>query len=196
MIDDIVIINYSAGNLFSVQTACRRLGYEPVITDSPGVIAGAAKIIVPGVGSSGSAMESLRSAGLSCLIPRLTQPVLGICLGMQLMYSQLDESDEKGLKIFDGRVKLFGSSGLPVPHMGWNRVTGLKGPIFKGVEDNEWFYFVHSYMAPVGSETIAACNYGEHFAASASRDNFFGCQFHPEKSGDAGLRVIKNFLEL
>lgn len=194
--DDIVIINYSAGNIFSVQTACRRLGFEPVISDSPGVIAGAAKVIIPGVGSSGSAMESLRSAGLTCMIPRLTRPVLGICLGMQLMYSRLDESDETGLKIFDGRVSLFPSSELPVPHMAWNRATNLKGPLFRGIDDGEWFYFVHSYMAPVGNETIASCNYGESFAAAASRDNFFGCQFHPEKSGDAGLRVIKNFLEL
>jgi len=194
--DDIVIINYSAGNIFSVQTACRRLGYDPVITDSPGVIAGAAKVIIPGVGSSGPAMDSLRSTGLSCLIPRLIQPVLGICLGMQLMYSRLDESDATGLKIFDGRVSLFPSSELPVPHMSWNRATNLKGPLFKGINDGEWFYFVHSYMAPVGNETIASCNYGESFAAAASRENFFGCQFHPEKSGDAGLRVIKNFLEL
>ena len=194
--DDIVIINYSAGNIFSVQTACRRLGYEPVISDSPGVIAGAAKVIIPGVGSSGSAMESLRSAGLTCLIPRLTRPVLGICLGMQLMYSRLDESDDTGLKIFEGSVSLFPPSELPVPHMAWNRATNLKGPLFRGIDDGEWFYFVHSYMAAVGNETIASCNYGESFAAAASRDNFFGCQFHPEKSGDAGLRVIKNFLEL
>ncbi len=194
--DNIVIINYSAGNIFSVQTACRRLGYEPVISDSPGVIAGADKVIIPGVGSSGPAMESLRNAGLTCLIPRLTQPVLGICLGMQLMYSWLEESDEAGLKIFGGGVSLFHSSELPVPHMAWNRATKLKGPLFKGIGDGEWFYFVHSYKASVGDETIASCSYGEPFAAAASRDNFFGCQFHPEKSGSAGQHVIKNFLEL
>ncbi len=194
--DDIVIINYSAGNIFSVQTACRRLGYEPVISDSPGVIAGAAKVIIPGVGNSGMAMESLRIKGLSCLIPRLTQPVLGICLGMQIMYSWLEESDEAGLKIFDGRVTLFPVSELPVPHMGWNRATNLKGPLFRGIDDGEWLYFVHSYFASVGSETIADCRYGDSFAAAASRDNFYGCQFHPEKSGDAGLQILKNFLEL
>ncbi|MDX9929479.1 MAG: imidazole glycerol phosphate synthase subunit HisH [Bacteroidales bacterium] len=193
---DVVIVNYSAGNIFSVQTACRRLGYESVISDSPGVITGAAKVIIPGVGSSGSAMESLESAGLTCLIPRLNQPVLGICLGMQLMYSRLDESDDTGLKIFDGRVSLFPPSELPVPHMGWNRIFNLKGPLFSGIDEGEWFYFVHSYMAPAEEDTIALCNYGGPFTAAAARDNFFGCQFHPEKSGEAGQRVIKNFLEI
>jgi len=194
--NDIVIVNYSAGNLFSVQTACNRLGYTAVVSSSPGVIAGAAKVIVPGVGNSGIAMESLRSAGLTCLLPRLTQPVLGICLGMQIMFSYLEESVEPGLGIIDGSVTKFPAGELPVPQMGWNRISNLKSPLFKGIDNGEWFYFVHSYMAGTSGDTIATCNYGEDFTAAAGRDNFFGCQFHPEKSGEAGSRVLKNFLEL
>lgn len=193
---EIVIVNYQAGNLFSVQTACSRLGYSTVVSSSPAVIAGADKVIIPGVGNSGIAMSSLREAGLACILPRLTQPVLGICLGMQIMYSHLEESDEAGLGIISGSVKKFPTGELPVPHMGWNRITGLTGPLFRDIDDGEWFYFVHSYMVDIGDNTIATCNYGSNFTAAAGRDNFFGCQFHPEKSGEAGSRVLKNFLEL
>jgi imidazole glycerol-phosphate synthase subunit HisH len=192
----IVIVNYSAGNIFSVQTACSRLGYETVVSSSPAVIAGADKVIIPGVGNSGIAMDSLREAGLSCLVPRLTQPVLGICLGMQLFYSFLEESDEPGLKIVPRSVDRFPVGALPVPHMGWNRVTSLKGPLFKGIDEGEWFYFVHSFRALADENSAALTNYGEFFTAAVARNNFFGCQFHPEKSGEAGSRVLKNFLEL
>lgn len=193
---DTVIINYSAGNIFSVQTACRRLGYDTTVSSSPGVIAGAARVIIPGVGNSSIAMESLRTAGLTCLIPRLTQPVLGICLGMQIMYKFLDESEEPGLKVIDGNVDRFPKGELPVPHMGWNRVTDLKGPLFRGIDEGEWFYFVHSFKAEVNDNTIASSSYGVPFTAAAGRDNFYGCQFHPEKSGEAGSRILKNFFEL
>jgi len=194
--NDIVIVNYQAGNLFSVQTAIGRLGYEAVVSSSPEVIAAAGRVIIPGVGNSGMAMKSMRSAGLDALLPRLTQPVLGICLGMQIMFSYLEESDESGMGIVNGSVKKFPRGELPVPHMGWNRVRDLKGPLFKGIEAGEWFYFVHSYMAEPVSDTIAGCGYGVNFTAAVGRDNFFGCQFHPEKSGEAGSRVLKNFLEL
>lgn len=194
--EKIVIINYSAGNIFSVQNACSRLGYETEVSSSPEVIAEAGRVIIPGVGNSGIAMESLREAGLVDLLPRLTQPVLGICLGMQIMYSYLDESDEPGLGIINGTVGRFPRGDLPVPQMGWNRAFDLNGPLFRGIAEGEWFYFVHSFRAVVDSNTIASCTYGEPFTAAAGRDNFYGCQFHPEKSGQAGLIVLKNFLEL
>jgi imidazole glycerol-phosphate synthase subunit HisH len=192
----IVIVNYSAGNIFSVQTACRRLGYETVVSSSSEVIAGADKVIIPGVGNSGIAMESLREAGLSSLIPQLKQPVLGICLGMQLFYSYLEESAEPGLNIVPGSVDRFPAGNLPVPNMGWSRTLSLKGPLFKEIKEGEWFYFVHSFRALADENSVALGNYGEMFTAAVSRDNFFGCQFHPEKSGEAGSRVLKNFIEL
>lgn len=193
---EVVIVNYSAGNIFSVETALRRLGVEAVVSADPAVIEAAGKVIIPGVGNSGIAMESLRVSQLAGLLTRLSQPVLGICLGMQLMYEWLDESDEAGLGIIPGRVSRFTVEELPVPHMAWNRIYNLKGPLFSGVKEGEWVYFVHSYMAAAGDETIATCSYGVPFTAAAGRDNFYGCQFHPEKSGEAGQRIINNFIEL
>ncbi len=192
----VAIVNYQAGNIFSVVTACRRLGYNPVVTSSPGTLAGASKVILPGVGNASAAIDSLSDNALLCLLPRLQQPLLGVCLGMQLLFTHLEESGSAGLSVVGGSVTRFSTTKLPVPHMGWNRTSGLRGDLFRGFGSEEWFYFVHSYMAPPVASTAAVTWYGEPFTAALQYNNFFGCQFHPEKSGEAGMQVLKNFLQL
>lgn len=191
-----VIIDYGAGNVFSVATALERLGVRSALTSDPDVIRRAERVIFPGVGQAGQAMERLVRTGLDEVIPRLTVPVLGICLGMQLMCARSEEGQTEGLGIFPLDVKKFGG-GVKVPHMGWNNLTELKGPLFKGLgEEAPRMYFVHSYYVPVSGFSAAVCDYGFAFSAALEKDNFFGCQFHPEKSSAMGQAVLKNFLKL
>lgn len=191
-----IIIDYGAGNVFSVATALERLGVRSALTSDPDVIRRAERVIFPGVGQAGQAMERLVRTGLDEVIPRLTMPVLGICLGMQLMCARSEEGQTEGLGIFPLDVKKFGD-GVKVPHMGWNNLTELKGPLFKGLgEEAPRMYFVHSYYVPVSGFSAAVCDYGFAFSAALEKDNFFGCQFHPEKSSAMGQAVLKNFLKL
>lgn len=191
-----IIIDYGAGNVFSVATALERLGVRSALTSDPDVIRRAERVIFPGVGQAGQAMERLVRTGLDEVIPRLTVPVLGICLGMQLMCARSEEGQTEGLGIFPIDVKKFGG-GVKVPHMGWNNLTELKGPLFKGLgEEAPRMYFVHSYYVPVSGFSAAVCDYGFAFSAALEKDNFFGCQFHPEKSSAMGQAVLKNFLKL
>ena len=194
----ITIIDYGAGNLFSVSSACRKLGYEPVLTSDPELIYKSNKIIFPGVGNASTAMERLKSGGLDEVIPSLKIPVLGICLGMQIMFDFSQENNTDCLGIMKGEVIGFpgNRSGLKVPHMGWNIIDSINGELFRGINEGAFMYFVHSYYVPFDSNTIANSYYGGPFAAAVEKDNFFGCQFHPEKSGDQGIKILKNFLEL
>jgi glutamine amidotransferase len=191
----IVIIDYGAGNVRSVQYALQRLGYQSRLSSDTKVIQQADKVIFPGVGHAASAMAELRKTGLDQLIPQLKQPVLGICLGLQLMCSHSEESNTTCLNIFPIAVKQFDNI-LKVPHMGWNQTTNLQGALFKGVEENSNVYFVHGYYAEISGYTIAHCDYGTAFSAAMRKDNFYACQFHPEKSGVVGKQILNNFLEL
>lgn len=189
----VVIIDYGAGNVFSVAMALRRLGEEAIISSDAGVIQEADRVIFPGVGQAASAMEQLRASGLDRIIPDLKMPVLGICLGMQLMCDFTEEGNTSGLGIFPLNVKRM-TGGKKVPHIGWNRIYDLKSGLFAGTEAGERMYFVHSYYVPLSADCIAACDYTEPFAAAVCKDNFYGCQFHPEKSSEAGRRVLTRFL--
>ena len=191
----IVIINYGAGNIQSIKFAIKRLGYEAVLSNDPEEIKNADKVIFPGVGEAGSAMQKLRESGLDVLIPTLKQPVLGICLGMQLMCNSSQEGNTKGLGIFNVDVVKF-SNGLKVPQIGWNQISDLKSPIFSGIGENEYMYLVHSFYAPVCKETIAITHYGTAYASALQKDNFYGVQFHPEKSSEAGAAILLNFLSM
>lgn len=193
----IVILKYQAGNLFSVRQALIRLGHQATISDDPEEIRQADKVIFPGVGQASAAMKSLRESGLDQLIPSLKQPVLGICLGMQLLLEESEEEDTPCLGIIPGAIRKFPvERDLKIPHMGWNRITNGEGPLFWGVDPQAWYYFVHSYYAGLLPETMAEAAYGIPFSAALQKDNFFGCQFHPEKSGPAGAQILKNFLAL
>ena len=189
----VAVIDYGAGNVFSVVTALQRLGAEVAVTADAGRIKDADRVVFPGVGQAASAMERLRATGLDEVIPYLGQPVLGVCLGMQLMCRSSQEGDVRGLGIFPLESLRF-PGGAKVPHMGWNNITGLRTGLFAGLEEGAWMYFVHSYYVPTGDFTAAACRYGLPFSAALSRDNFFGCQFHPEKSSGAGIAILRNFL--
>ncbi|MGS2741736.1 imidazole glycerol phosphate synthase subunit HisH [Sinomicrobium sp. M5D2P17] len=191
----IVIIDYGAGNIQSIRFAIERLGYEAVLTDDAETIRNADKVIFPGVGEAGSAMQKLRATGIDRIIPELKQPVLGICLGMQLMCASSEEGNTKGLGIFDVDIIRF-SDGVKVPQIGWNQVHGLKTPLFDGVKDNEFMYLVHSYYAPRCEETIALTDYEVEYASALHKNNFYGVQFHPEKSSAAGARILGNFLKI
>jgi glutamine amidotransferase len=192
---DLVIINYGAGNIQSIRFAFERLGFSPELSADPDRISRADKIIFPGVGEASSAMAKLKQSGLDRLIPELKQPVLGICLGMQLMCRRSEEGDTPGLGIFDVDVVRF--TGVPkVPQIGWNSIRNLASPLFQGVGEDEYIYLVHSYFAPLGAQTIATSEYGGPYSAALAEGNFFGVQFHPEKSGKTGARILKNFLEI
>ncbi len=188
-----VIIDYGAGNLFSVQTALHRLGVRPVVSCDGREIRSADRIIFPGVGQASAAMERLRSSGLDRIIPSLEQPVLGICLGMQLLCAFTEEEETCGLGVFPLQVEKIREA-EKVPHMGWNRISGLQSGLFEGVAESEWMYFVHSYCVPDNAYTIARCDYHRPFAAAIRRENFYGCQFHPEKSSRSGERILWNFI--
>jgi glutamine amidotransferase len=189
----IVIIDYGAGNIQSIKFAIKRLGYEAVLSKDAGEISNADKVIFPGVGEAGSAMKMLKSTGLDKLIPTLKQPVLGICLGMQLMCKSSEEGNTKGLGIFDARVVKFNDE-LKVPQIGWNQIFDLESPLFEGINENEYVYLVHSYYVPDCEETIAKTEYGIEYTSAIKKDNFYGVQFHPEKSSDAGEKILENFL--
>ena len=195
---NVVILDTGCANLSSVKWAIQRLGYEPRVSREPDIVLRADKLFLPGVGTAQAAMDQLRERDLIDLIKACTQPVLGICLGMQLLGSRSEENNGvETLGIIDEAVPHMTDLGLPLPHMGWNRVYAKAGDrLFRGIEDGAWFYFVHSYAMPVNPSTIAQCNYGEPFTAAVQKDNFWGVQFHPERSGAAGAQLLKNFLEM
>ncbi|SHM70201.1 imidazole glycerol phosphate synthase subunit HisH [Flavobacterium xinjiangense] len=191
----IVIINYGAGNIQSIMFAIERLGFKAILSNNPDEIKAADKVIFPGVGEASSAMKMLLESGLETLIPTLKQPVLGICLGMQLMCNKSEEGNTKGLGIFDVDVIKF-TPKVKVPQMGWNQIYNLKSPLFNGINENEYMYLVHSFYAPSCPEAIATTNYEVEYASALQKGNFFGTQFHPEKSGDIGEQILANFFKL
>lgn len=191
----IALLKYNAGNIQSVQNALTRLGYESVLTDNEEELRAADKVIIPGVGHASGAMKYLAERGIDKIILSLRQPVLGICLGLHLMCHYSDEGSVKCLGIFDAAVKKFPPFDK-VPHMGWNNFSALKGSLFRGVSASEDVYYVHSYYAEISDYTLAICDYVLPFSAAMHRDNFYAVQFHPEKSADTGLVILRNFLEL
>lgn len=191
----IIIINYGAGNIKSIQFAFNRLGLNALLSNNPETIKAADKVIFPGVGEASSAMQKLKESGLDIIIPLLKQPVLGICLGMQLMCNSTEEGTTKGLGIFNADVKRFDNT-LKVPQMGWNTITNLKSDLFKGMREPEYMYLVHSFYAENCNQSIATTNYGLQYASALQKDNFYGVQFHPEKSSLAGEQILKNFIDL
>ena len=193
----IAIIDYKMGNLRSVENALKRLGAEFCVTADPAVIRAADKVLLPGVGNAAEAMHNLREAGLVEVIRSLRRPVLGICVGMQVMCRHSEEGDVECLNIFDAHVKRFKPApDLKVPHMGWNQIGNLETKLFKGLEGGSYVYFVHSYYPELCPDTIATSRHGVMFSAALKYENFYGTQFHPEKSGDVGERIIENFLKL
>jgi imidazole glycerol-phosphate synthase subunit HisH len=189
----IAIIDYGAGNVQSVLFALQRLGFEGIVTNNWDEIKSAHKVIFPGVGEASSAMRMLKDSGLDVLIPTLKQPVLGICLGMQLMCKYCEEGDTQGLQIFDVDVLKF-TSNVKVPQMGWNNIYNLKSLLFNDIPEREYMYLVHSYYAPKCSQAIAYTLYDSEYASALQKDNFYGVQFHPEKSGKIGEQILNNFL--
>jgi glutamine amidotransferase len=194
----LAIIDSGGANISSVMHALRRLGGEPEFTADADVIRSAERVILPGVGAAGAAMTRLRELGLVECIRELQQPVLGICLGMQLLFDQSSEDDIDCLGIIPGTLKkLQPSQGLRVPHMGWNTTSVVReDPLLDGLTEAPWFYFVHSYCVPIGDSTLATCTHGESFAAIVRKENFYGAQFHPERSARCGARILANFLEI
>ncbi len=191
----VVILKYNAGNLHSVRLALQRLEIEPLVTDDPSELRASDKVIFPGVGEASSAMAYLRERKLDTLIKSLQQPVLGICLGLQLMCNHSEENDTQGLGIFPVEVKKFPDTDK-VPHMGWNILKNLKGRLFEGVKEESYVYFVHSYYAEQNSDSIAESPHSVTFSAAIQKDNFYAVQFHPEKSARVGEKILRNFLEL
>jgi len=191
----IAIVKYNAGNIRSVQNALTRLGYESIITDDETELLNADKVIFPGVGEASSAMKYLTKKGLDKILIAIEKPVLGICLGLQLMCTYSEEANTTCLGIFDTSVKKFPDTGK-VPHMGWNNFTDTKSFLFNGVNLNNDVYYVHSYYAEINEQTIASCDYILPFSTAMQKNNFYATQFHPEKSADIGEQILKNFLEL
>ena len=189
-----VIIDYDAGNVKSLQFALERLGVEAQITHNIDSISSADKVVFPGQGEAASAMEKLRSKGLDTLIPLLRQPVLGICLGMQLLCKQTEEGNTQGLGILPSKVKRFPNI-VKVPQMGWNTVNHNAEGLFEGITQDCYMYLVHSYFVPITPNTIAQTNYAGAYSVAVQKDNFYGVQFHPEKSSKDGLRLLENFLK-
>lgn len=191
----IAIIDYVAGNVKSVENAVRKLGYETLITLNPEEIKNADKVIFPGVGEASTAMNYLKSLKLNELIPTLKQPFLGICLGQQLLCDFSEEGNTKCLGIFDLKVKQFPATDI-VPHMGWNNLQKISGKLLNGISEDDNFYFVHTYYCEIGENTTSECDYILPFSATLQKDNFYGTQFHPEKSGDVGSLILQNFLKI
>jgi imidazole glycerol-phosphate synthase subunit HisH len=199
--EDLVIIKYNAGNIQSVLYALERIGVNALVTDDYEKIKSAKKVIFPGVGEASSAMRYLKDHKLDTLIKDLQQPVLGICLGMQLMCAYSEENDTTCLGIFDEQVRQFippsnGGATFKVPQIGWNNIFNLRTPLFKDLPENSFCYFVHGYYAALGEHTIATADYIQPYSAALHKGNFYGAQFHPEKSAKAGEQILKNFLSL
>ncbi|HMI61199.1 MAG TPA: imidazole glycerol phosphate synthase subunit HisH [Puia sp.] len=192
---NLAIVKYNAGNIQSVLYALERIGREAVVTDDAAVLQGADKVIFPGVGEASTAMSYLKERGLDQLIKELRQPVLGICLGMQLMSSYSEENDTECLGIFDEKVKKFDGGDLKVPQIGWNNIYDLKTGLFEGVADQSYCYFVHGYYALLGEHTIGRTEYVQPYSSALHKGNFYGVQFHPEKSAQVGERILKNFID-
>ena len=192
----VAIIKYNAGNVQSVQYALQRIGVESIVTDDEKEIRHAAKIIFPGVGHANAAMQYLRERGLDEIIISLQQPVLGICLGLQLLCKHSEEGDTKCLGIFDTEVKLFASTDFKVPQMGWNNIYDLNSGLFEGLAEESFIYNVHSYYAAMSAQTIATTDYILPYSAALQKDNFYAVQFHPEKSGKVGEIILKNFISM
>ncbi len=197
----VALVKYNAGNIQSVIYALQRLGVEPILTDSVDELLAADKVIFPGVGEASSAMASLKAAGLTKVLPALTQPVFGICIGQQLMCAHSEEGNADCLGIFPEQVVRFPATDAAgerykVPQIGWNTITDRKGPLFEGLPDESYVYFVHSYYCALGPDTMAKTTYAAEFSASLWKDNFYAVQFHPEKSGKVGARILENFLKL
>lgn len=190
----VVILDYGAGNVRSVQFALERLGIDSVLSNDSETILSADRIIFPGQGEAESAMKKLRQYGLDRLLPELKQPLLGICLGMQLMFDASEEGDTKGLGIIPGQVKRFTQG--KIPQVGWNTIEELQGPLFQNIPELSYMYLVHSYYAPLVTETSATSTYGIRYTVAIQKDNFFGVQFHPEKSSKAGQQLLENFIYL
>lgn len=193
---NITIIDYGAGNIQSIQFALQRLGHTAMLTDNAEKIRSSDKVIFPGVGEASSAMKKLKKTGLDAVIPKLRQPVLGICLGMQLMCDHSEEGNTNGLGIFNVDVRKFNSTGVKIPQIGWNTIYNLKGNLFKNIPEKSYMYLVHSYFSPLCEDTIAVTDYGTAYSSTLQKNNFYGVQFHPEKSSTAGEKMLKNFLEL
>jgi glutamine amidotransferase len=196
-----VIVDTGCANLSSVKFAIQRLGYKATITDDVNLIKAADKVIFPGVGTAKHAMENIKAKNLVTTLQNLTQPVLGFCLGMQLMTESSNEGQENKsipcLNLIPTEILPLEAKGKILPHMGWNTLNNVKShPVFKGISDGDYFYFVHSFAAPISKYTIASCQYGSQFSAAIAKDNFIGCQFHPERSSTLGSKIIQNFLEL
>ena len=190
----VVVIKYNAGNIRSVLFALERIGVDAIVTDDHDEIRSADRVIFPGVGEASSAMKYLKEKGLDMLISSLTQPVLGICLGMQLMCKHSEENDTECLGIFDQTVRLFPQDGFKIPQIGWNNITHLKTNLFKGVSEDAYMYFVHSYYVEKCDNAIALTDYISEYSSAVQKDNFYAVQFHPEKSGEAGQLILENFI--
>jgi glutamine amidotransferase len=190
----VVIIKYNAGNIRSVLFALERIGVNAIVSDDHDEIRSADRVIFPGVGEASSAMKYLKEKGLDTLISSLTQPVLGICLGMQLMCAHSEENNTTCLGIFDQKVRLFPENGFKIPQIGWNNITNLKTELFRAVDENAYMYFVHSYYVEKCDNAIATTDYITGFSSAVQKNNFYAVQFHPEKSGDAGQKILENFI--
>ncbi|GGW94715.1 imidazole glycerol phosphate synthase subunit HisH [Alteromonas halophila] len=196
---NIVIVNTGCANISSVRFALERLGVRVTVSAEHDVIQRADKVFLPGVGTASAAMRSIGEKNLTATLQQLQQPVLGICLGMQLMVASSEESrtgDIPCLSLMPGQVKKLNANGKRLPHMGWNTVTHTNSPLFKGIDQHSYFYFVHSFAVPDYPQTLARCDYGSTFSAAIGKDNFMGVQFHPERSGDAGAQLLTNFVNL
>ena len=191
----IAIVNYGVGNIMSIEHCLDRLGISHNYTSDPYEILSSSKVIFPGVGDASYAMKKLKNQNLDKIIVDIKHPLLGICLGMQLLCKSSEEGDTKCLGIIDSDVKKFDNKNLKVPQIGWNNITKLKSKIFKGIKENEFVYMVHSYYVPKSNYTIASSTYGINYSSAINKNNFYGTQFHPEKSGSVGEKIIKNFIE-
>ncbi|MBA4124616.1 MAG: imidazole glycerol phosphate synthase subunit HisH [Acidobacteria bacterium] len=192
----IAVVKYNAGNVESIKNALARLNVETILTDDAEILKSADKVIFPGVGEASTAMRFLREKGLDEVIKKLTQPVLGICLGMQLLCEFSEENSTECLEIFPYQVRRFVSDDLKVPQMGWNTIYNLKSPLFKDIPEHSFVYFVHSFYVETGAATVAACDYELDFSAAIHRQNFYAVQFHAEKSGAVGEKILENFLKI
>ena len=192
---NVAIVDYGVGNIKSIQHSLDRIGVNHTYTMDKEEIISAEKVVFPGVGDASYAMKKLKNQNLDKIIVDIKHPLLGICLGMQLLCKSSEEGDTKCLGIIDSDVKKFENKNLKVPQIGWNNITGLKSKIFKGIKENEFVYMVHSYYVPKSNYTIASSTYGINYSSAINKNNFYGTQFHPEKSGSVGEKIIKNFIE-